>query len=285
MKRDVLSSPRLRALKKRRRWAVSNKVLISLFGLLAVFAFLTYLSRLDNLNITEIQVSGNKVVETRMLQEAVEQVISGKYLWLFPKTNILYYPQGAIGDELREKFKRIKEINMSVQSDKTLEMVLEEREGKYLWCGAAPEAEKEKCYFSDEDGYIFDEAPYFSGEVYFKLYGLGNLSAENPLGGYYLEPGFIQLMTLKDTLIDFGMKPVALYHNPNGDLEFFLTKGKSASVRPKIILKADADFQNVAENLKAALDTEPLLSKFKNKYSSLEYIDLRFGNKVYYKFR
>ena len=285
MRKNVLNSPRLTELKKKRRRAVSYKIFISLFGFSVIFALLAYLSHLDNLNIAEIQVSGNKVVETEMIKAETKRIISGKHLWLFPKTNILYYPQGTIEDSLREKFKRIKEINMSVKNDKTLEMVLEEREGKYIWCGAKPEAEKEKCYFADESGYIFDEAPYFSGEVYFKLYGLGEPAVENPLGSYFLQANFAQLMSFKDILGDFGMKPVALYHNQNGDLEFFLTKGKSASIRPKIILKADADFQNVAENLKAALNTEPLLSKFKNKYSSLLYIDLRFGNKVVYKFQ
>jgi len=42
--------------------------------------------------------------------------------------------------------------------------------------------------------------------------------------------------------------------------------------------------QNIKENLDTALNTEPLKSDFKKKYSSLEYIDLRFGNKVYSKF-
>jgi hypothetical protein len=54
---------------------------------------------------------------------------------------------------------------------------------------------------------------------------------------------------------------------------------------PEIIFKIDSDFQKIAENLQAAITTEPLQTDFKNKYSSLLYIDLRFGNKVYYKFR
>ena len=82
-----------------------------------------------------------------------------------------------------------------------------------------------------------------------------------------------------------GLKPIALYATSDGDIQIFLSSINSLPMEPKIILKADADFQNVAENLQAALDTEPLKSKFKNKYSKLEYIDLRFGNKVYDKFQ
>jgi hypothetical protein len=285
MRRDVLSSPRLTELKKRRRKAIQKKVLLSMLGLLAILFLSVYLSRLDSLNINEVRIEGNKVTDTEKLQTAVMEKISEKYIGIFPKTNIFYYPQSAIRETLQNEFKRIQEVNLAIKENKILEISLTERTGKYIWCGDAPNIEKEKCYFSDESGFIFDEAPYFSGEVYFKLYGLSDLSAENPLGEYYLESGFIQLMAFKDALIDFGIKPVALYHNPEGDLEFFLTRGSSSSSKPRIILKADTDFQNAAENLKAALDTEPLYSKFKEKYSTLEYIDLRFGNKVYYKFR
>ena len=63
-----------------------------------------------------------------------------------------------------------------------------------------------------------------------------------------------------------------------------LPKGKSAYKDPEILFKIDTDLGNIAENLKAALDAEPLKSKIKNFYSTLLYIDLRFDNKVYYKF-
>ena len=145
----------------------------------------------------------------------------------------------------------------------------------------------------DEDGYIFDEAPYFSGEVYFKFYGLTDVgrpdsgrptSEDFPLGSYFLKQNFKQLISFKDILIGIGLKPVALYATNDGDIQIFLSGGTLPTTGPQIIFRADADFQNVAENLEAALTTEPLQSEFKNKYSSLQYIDLRFGNKVYYKF-
>ena len=107
----------------------------------------------------------------------------------------------------------------------------------------------------------------------------------NPLGTYFLKQNFRQLVWFKDFMIELGLKPAALYATGEGDMEIFLSRGGAPAAEPKILLKADADFQNAAENLKTALNTEPLKSEFKNKYSSLQYIDLRFGdNKVYYKF-
>jgi hypothetical protein len=62
------------------------------------------------------------------------------------------------------------------------------------------------------------------------------------------------------------------------DANFFFS-----SLAP-IKFKLNSDFENLAENLDAALDTDPFKTEFKNKYALLQYIDLRFGNKVYYKF-
>lgn len=287
-KRNVLNSPRLLELKKRRRRTFLNKIFLSLFAFLVIFASLAYLSRINSLNINQIQISGNKIVDTEALKATIEQQIAGKYLWFFPKTNALYYPENKIKNELQSKFKRLKDINLSIKN-KTLFVSLSERDAKYMWCGATflqIDAENQKCYFMDEEGYIFDEAPYFSGEVYFKLFGTsGGLNPDNPLGFSFFKPNFKQLISFKDNLSDIGLKPIALYATSDGDIEIYLSKGKGAVSEPKIIIKADADFQNAAENLQAALMTEPLETNFKTKYSKLQYIDLRFGNKVYSKFQ
>ncbi len=296
MKRNVLNSPRLSELKKRRQRAILNKILIASFGFLVIFILLVYSSRLSSLNIAEIQIGGNKVTDTEMIKAVVQEQIAGKYMFLFPKTNILFYPQNTIKNELENKFKRLKDINLSIKNNQILEVSLAERNAKYTWCGTnSPEnigpteinADNQKCYFLDEDGYIFDEAPYFSGEVYFKFYGLPAQAGStlNPLGSYFSKQNFKELITFKDILIDIELKPMALYVTNNGDMEIFLSRKNTNGTMPKIIFKANADFKNITENLQAALNTEPLQSKFKNKYSSLQYIDLRFGNKVYSKFQ
>lgn len=291
-KRNVLNSPRLVELKKRRQKTIFYKILILLLGFSAIFILLAYLSRLNSLNIAEIQISGNKVLETETLKMTIEEQISKKYLWIFPKTNILIYPQNSIKNELLDKFKRLKDLSLSIKTNNILEVSLIERTAKYTWCGPTPSIEStqakddQKCYFLDEDGYIFDEAPYFSGEVYFKFYGPVNLSTTGiPSGSYFFESNFKQLISFKNTLENMDLKPISLYSKENGDMEISLSPGKTSSVGPLIIFNKNSDLKKVAENLQAALFTEPLKSKFKTKYSSLQYIDLRFGNKVYDKFQ
>ncbi len=282
-KRNVLSSPRLNQLKRERRKILVNKFLIIIFGFIVLCALGAYFSRLEGLNISEIEVSGNKVVDADAIENAVKEKIAGKYIWLFPKSNILYYPNKYIKKELQNKFHRLDNINVSIKDRKTLAVSVTERVALYLWCGQTQSPE-EKCYFLDDSGYIFDEAPYFSGEVYFKFYGKDGLDFENPIGAYFSEQNFKELLSFKDILLGMGLKPVRINILDNGDVELFLARGSGEQSGPKILFKSAADLKNVAENLQAALGTDPLMSGFKKKYSSLLYIDLRFGNKVYFKF-
>lgn len=284
-KRNVLNSPGLSELKRHRKKTFLNKILFSLLGLLVLLGFSVYLSRLNSLNIRNIEITGNKIVDTDALTQEITQEMSGKYFWLFPKTNIFLYPQNTIIKDLQNKFKRLENINLSIKNDKTLAVSVSERKALYTWCGNTPPAivDQTTCYFIDENGYIFDQAPYFSGGVYFKFYG--STSGTDPSGSYFSKQYFKQLIYFKNILVEFGLKPVALYITPDQNVEVFLENGVSSKNEPEIIFKQNGDYENIAENLKAVLTTEPLQTEFKNKYSSLQYIDLRFGNKVYYKFQ
>ena len=280
-KRYILNSPGLLELKKRRRRIFLYKIFISLFLIAVILGSIVFISRDSNLNINKIEINGNKAIETKLIKEIVDKELAGNYFWFFPKTNFLFYPQNIIKTNLENSFKRIKDISVGVKNIKTLEISLTEREALYTWCGNVKEdliSSDKKCYFVDESGYIFDEAPYFSGEVYFKFYG--PVDNEN----YFSKENFKQLVDFKDVLGTMGFKPISLYILNNGDVKIFLSVKNKISKEPYLIFKIDSDFKNVAENLESAISTEPLLSNLKNKYTLLQYIDLRFGNKVYYKF-
>src|SRR3989344_2203849 len=292
-KRKVLNSPRLLELRRRRHQEFQYKILLCLAAILSLFSLFTYVSRIPSLNIDSIEISGNKVIEGEAIQAVVNENLTGHFLWAFPKTNIFFYPKNKIIARLRDNFSRLNDITFAVdrlqsaESTNVLKINVTEREAFYMWCGPIRKipdvleieetAGESQCYFMDEDGFIFDEAPYFSGEVYFKFYGPAEES-------YFSPQNFEQLILFKNALENIKLKPIALDVEANGDARMFLSR-ETAPISPEIIFKTDSDFQKIAENLETALATEPLQSSFNNNYSNLLYLDLRFGNKVYYKFR
>lgn len=289
-KKHVLNSPRILELKKKRRRALQGKIFLVILVLALVTGSFVFVARLPKLNIQGIEVAGNKIIETESIKEVYAENTAGEYLWLFPKTNFLLYPKNKIKDSLRNRYKRLKDISFETNQSQILQVSVSEREGKYTWCGEnLPSAEEnlgEKCYFLDDGGYIFDEAPYFSGNVYFRFFG--KITGEDPAGASFLPQNFGNVARLREFVEKIGLKPVALVaegDNHLGDAQFILESPKPLSGSPRIIFKESANFEKIAENLQSAIDTDPLKTELKNKYNSLLYIDLRFGNKVYYKFK
>jgi len=288
-KRNVLNSPRLVEIQKKKKKIFLNKVFVFLAIFVIVLIGLSFLSRWPKINIRDVAISGNKVTDTKKIEEAVREEISGHYLWFFPKTNFLFYPKSEIKNRLASDFKRLRDLEVGIVGDNTLGVTMGERVGSYTWCGddlpsVSASSEDSGCYFMDETGYVFDEAPYFSRNVYFRFFGKLDGEGESKAGSYFAPSTFKELIGLKKSLETMKLKPSFVVVKEDGDVEMYLVSNSSFSNSQKIIFRIDSDFQKIAENLQVALDTEPLKSDFKNKYSSLLYIDLRFGNKVYYKF-
>jgi len=286
-KRSILNSPRIEEQKRRKRKILKIKIIFFFFCFLLLITGLVFLSRWQKLNIENVEVSGNKIIDTEAIQKIVKEDMQGHYIWFFPKTNFLIFPKNRIKKDLENKFKRLYDISINTNNPKTLKITVSEREGKYLWCGdtipaSINDTTNYKCYFTNDNGYIFDEAPYFSGNVYFKLYGPLETKTDSPLGNYFLKDKFAEVVALKEATEQIGLNPTFFWLDENGDGNISLSS--LLNTGPKIIFKIDSDYQSIAENLQAAITTDPLQTKLKNETSSLLYIDLRFGNKVYYKF-
>jgi len=279
----VSNSPRLRELRRKKHRALRSRVVIFLVVALIILIGLSFISWVNRFRIDEIIVSGNKVVETKDIALLIKDDIAGSYFWLFPRNNFLIYPKGKIRTELSTKYKRLKNISFNVKNPKTLEVTVSEYDGKYLWCGTTlpdlASSANQKCYFLDNDGYVFDEAPYFSGEVYFKFYGKPSGSVP---GSYFLKNNWGNFTAFKQSLEEMHLKPSAFWLDENGEGNIGLSS--ELYLGPKIIFKMGDNYEKVAENLQSAITTEPLRTELKTKFSSLLYIDLSFGNKVYYKF-
>jgi len=284
MKRnDLLSSPHLQESKLKRRKALIRKTSIILGLVVALLVSLGLVSRIEKINISSIKVEGNKVADAKTLEDFASQVVSGNYLWIFPKTNLFFYPKGQIQKRLQEEFKILSDIAISIEKDRSLLISVDERAPEYTWCGNTIEQfEEAKCYFMDNGGYVFSPAPYFSGDVYFRFFGA--LDGEVVEGSRYMPDKFTTIASFIKSLKDIGLKPSALLYE--GDkLDFYLSGAQTPPNSPKIILDKEFNLEQTVINLNSILSTEPFQSDFKKKYGTLEYIDLSFGNKVYYRFK
>lgn len=263
--------------KKRRRARVVAFVALCILGTL--FGASIYLANMNRFLISEVEVEGNEATTDREIERVVWEKLEGKYIWLYDKSNGLIYPRGDIRQELYSRIPRILDADFELEDSRTLVLSVRERVPHSIYCQEVLSlTDPSGCFFIDETGFIFSQAPFFSGEVYFIFYS--DEPPEDPLGERFLpESDFLKLSSLIDGLEKLGVELVAF-----GDLgtkdEYHLILKNGA----RIMWKSSESFESVAKNLESFLLDESIAGdgEFLDR---VEYIDLRFENKVFYKFQ
>lgn len=285
--KDIPLSPRIIEIKRNRRKKRVRIFLLLVVLLASIIFALSFFSSNKKITINNINVSGNHIVSTESITENVLKNISGKYVYLFSKSNSFIYPQNEIYNDLLLNFPRIEKLSVNLDGLNTLHIDIIERVGSYLYCGGVVPIDKnevgENCYFINDDGFIFDKAPYFSGNIYFKYYV--DIKDDNPLGKQVLPKDYFhRLMRFIENTRNTGLDPVYVVIQEDGVNHLYLNH-KEGNTKPELIFKKDADLDTLFENLSLAMNKKEFKNEIDSKYDSLLYIDLRFKNKVLYKFQ
>lgn len=270
-KGGAIRSPELHKKKQREKWI---KISLSVLGFLIILAIPIYVLRVPHFQISNIEIKGNNVTKYEDVAAIVTKELNGKYLFLIPKSNALIYPKKKILNDIKENIPRIENIKGELLNAKTLSITITEREPVGLYC--TNQTSQNACYFLDDEGYIYSQAPIFSGDVYFVY--LKDPAIENPLGQIYMEKEeFQKLPEFIKNIKDLGVNPVSLLRTLN---EYYLELPAGG----KIIVNKDDDLKEITKNLESFLNDQAEARK-PGFLENIAYIDLRFGNRVFYKLK
>lgn len=286
--RDIPKSPRIIEIRKKRQKKIIKLSIFSVVIFAGLIFGLSCLSKEKHITINKIKVSGAYVLNEENIIEVTKNELSGKFLYLFARNNTFIYPKNEILESLLKNFPRIEELSLSLNGLNDLEINIKERKGEYLYCGEKIPEDKnllgDNCYFLNDEGLIFDEAPYFSGDIYFKFY-ISMAKGLDPLGKKLLDTQrFHELTYFFNRINKTVLKTVYFEMGSDGINNLYLEK-KNNIINPKIIFKDEDSLEILLENLTLAMGKEEFYNELMSKYDSLEYIDLRFKNKILYKFR
>ena len=233
------------------------------------------LARAEKFRINLVKVSGNLVLSEKEIVAFAGEILKRSYLGVFPKDNVFIYPEETLVSGLLEKYKRLKSAEISLSDGQVLNIKVEERKPFALWCGAKEPGDADKCFFMDDEGYVFSPAPDFSGSVFFRYYGL---IEENPLGRQFLtSQKFENLKFFTEGLKELSLNPVSVFVGEIGVYKAYLRGGGA------VIFDESKDFGRLLQDLRLAISGREELKE--GDFSDLNYIDLRFGNKIFYKLK
>lgn len=285
--KDIPKSPHLIKMKQKRRKRFVYLGITFFVLIIIIIISAGYFSSDQRVTINNIEINGTKIIDSEDVEQIIKKNLEGKYFFLFSKANFLIYPQRKIYNDLTKEFPRIKDLSVTKKGANTVRIEITERAGSYLYCGATiPEVKAdvgENCYFVNDDGYIFDKAPYFSGDVYFKYYLSLNGKENSPLGEQMMgKERFHEMTRFVDQVRQIGFDPVYLVIEKDNLESLFL---KTNSIPHKIIFKEADNLGVILGNLRVAMEQREFRDEIFGKYDKLDYIDLRFVNKVLYKFQ
>ena len=262
---------------QRRRKAAYTKTIFVTVVLVLLMGVVAWLSRLEDIRIAAVEVEGNSVITDTELVAIVDEKLQGTYFFLIPRSNTLLYPRRDITAAILSSFPRLVTAEVSFVDFRSIVLSVEERVPYARWCGdnfMPLEAEDNRCYFLDADGFIFAKSPGFTGNVFMNFYG--SIDQNDPVGAQFLSrQEFRNIVFFLNSLKQLSIDPAMLIISDDIDLELFLGSGT------RIILRRSNDFADILTNLESIFASEVFRDR---NMMTVDYIDLRFGRKVYYKF-
>ena len=265
---------RPKTVNRRRFYLEPEKILIIKQVLLGLFLFsivslllvgVWHGTRVDSLTIVNVESVDSETIKAEVVKAKVNEVLSGDYWHFIPRRFSWFYPEEEVIKKL-EEIERIKDVHVEKISGTELKVTFSEYTPYALWCGE----NNENCYFIDEKGFAFGRAPELTGESLVRHRKLGEepqlratLISEDDfskikefnrllaLSGWYVAE--VEVDTVKDVFYILGDGSeirATLESDPNETFTYFDTLRKSE------------EFAHLQPG-------------------NFQYIDLRFGEKVY----
>ncbi len=282
MPHDILASSRR---KRRKKLILKTGLLVA--GIFVLIGGVVGSFYIPKFKIKEIAVEETSILDKEQVKEEIEGFLKGKFFGIFPYDNIFILPKAKITANLLQNFPILKKITLSRDFPQKISVLVEERRPEALWClgqtststdsgdsaSAGANLGGNSCAFIDEDGFIFQPAPSFSGQIFIRF----SDERKKPAGigeEIISKTEFQKLIIFKNLLVRKNIDILKISLKEGGIYEINLKEGWY------ILLNAENEPDSSFNNLELVLD-----SNIKEKRPNLDYIDLRFGRKVFFKYK
>lgn len=239
----------------------------------AFLAGLVFLLRADFLQVKNFKVSGTETVSSESIKNIASNFISGDNFFIIPKSNILFLNKQQLAAALTSQLGRLQKVDVNKQFlSESIDLKVVERKGDFLWC--SPE---ESCFFMTKDGLVFASSAEAGAkeetDMKNKLIFRGILEGD-PLMKSFATPAKIQnYLKFVEVLKGAGFEVSTI------NIESSDKATAKSNVGDIIFNPEEANLPLVAQNVVLLINDV----KGKNPSAQFNYIDARFGNKVFYK--
>lgn len=247
------------------------------FFLLVSILFL----RIPFFYVKKVTVEGLYSLSSEQVSTEVKSRISGNMLFVIPKKNIFIISKKEIVSSLKKTFSSIESVSIKKKPFSEIFLTITEYTPSMLFCNGDT-YNTDECFLLSNEGILFEKSPKFSSALYFTFY---DVTSKNPprIGFPVFDANTIEKVALLRKELDvLGMKASAFKRNENYD-EIIISKKDNTASTFSILFKEDQTAETIISNLSSSLKSQTLKESREKRFSNLEYIDIRFNNKVFYK--
>lgn len=253
--------------KRRVRRAKLRIVFLACIPIFLITGFV-FLMRISAFQVTKVSVEGLQTVREQDITARVNKSLSGKYLFVIPKTNMFFIDNKKLAAALTSEFGRLQSAKVKTGVSGDLEVKVEERTPEAIWCNGSSE-----CFLMSKDGVIFALATReeMQDKVIFR--GASKKIASTTLSQFGWSerlPSYYEIINFLKSK-NFDVSTVVIESDDKGALDIGVAK--------IIFNPNDKKLQSSIENALLVIDN---VHKEKPD-ATFAYIDVRFGTKVYYK--
>jgi hypothetical protein len=272
---------RVSVLHERRKRKLIFRISLALGILVVLFVASIIMSWQKYFQIQTITVTGNQVVGEENIILSAKNSLANNYAWIWPKCFFLWYPNAQIKTDLLKQFPRLKNVTVSLKGKNSLILNIEERKPYVVWCADKSSLsdipDSKNCYVLDRYGLVFDQAPKFSGHLFWHFFG--ELKTGQNIGANYLTPDvFHDLSGFLDEISSKGFDIIGFESfQVDGYYKIYLANNVY------LLIATSQSFDATLRNLLALMKEKDMDLRDPQVSSRLDYIDLRFGNKINYK--
>ena len=260
----------LRPAKEKKEFKIPKRYWVYLVLIIACIVGVIYVLRLPEYQIRNVLVENAILTPESDIKSITDEYLGYTYFYVVPQSSVWLYPKQKMIERIRA-LPSITGVNISLDTSNVLHIVIKEKDNKFLWCNS-----EQNCFYMTETGYIFAIAPKYEGVIFMTFRGQMEVEV---LGKYFLtEEKMKNILNFISELKDFGIHVGSVDVKTEREVILTLRSGT------KLIIGIEKGLDDTLINIKTLLGSKDFLDK-SGGLEKMDYIDLRYGKKAFWKAR
>ncbi|MBM3272035.1 hypothetical protein FJY94_01990 [Candidatus Kaiserbacteria bacterium] len=283
---------RQRGSRTRRRKLRALAAVLFLFFLAGAAYGVGEASYLQRFAIGAVAVDGAETIPPRLVEAYVDTALYDGSRPYISRTTLFTYKPDQLAAGVVAFFPRVREarVERSSMLGNGITIVIKERTPFARWCKTRrveppaqatsteqqAAAESQECYLMDDGGFVFAAVEHAGSAVPETSYVFsGGLDLTRPVIGQRYAPAHLPgMLALIRSLTEAGFAPYGASQRGSDDFAVELEGGFT------VLASFGQSVADLTRNLDLVLSSQQL----RDRRAELEYVDMRFGDRVYYRF-